>query len=79
MIIFKSSSVIVGSCECSKVPAFCCQLYPLCLKEEKSKGKVADFRPNILMLGLPPPDYVLHTVSNVHTNDLEQTLLALPF
>ncbi|CAA3032169.1 WD repeat-containing 3 [Olea europaea subsp. europaea] len=43
--------------------------------EEKSKGKVADFRPNILMLGLPPPDYVLRTVFNVHTNDFEQTLL----
>ncbi|CAA3008816.1 WD repeat-containing 3, partial [Olea europaea subsp. europaea] len=44
-------------------------------QEEKSKGKVADFRPNILMLGLLPPDYVLRAVSNVHTNDLEQTLL----
>ncbi|CAA2975134.1 WD repeat-containing 3 [Olea europaea subsp. europaea] len=48
-------------------------------EEEKSKGKVADFRPNILMLGLSPPDYVLRALSNVDTNDLEQTLLALPF
>ncbi|KAL2554325.1 transducin family protein/WD-40 repeat family protein [Forsythia ovata] len=48
-------------------------------EEEKSNGKVADFRPNILMLGLSPSDYVLRAVSNVHTNDLEQTLLALPF
>ncbi|CAI9766340.1 unnamed protein product [Fraxinus pennsylvanica] len=48
-------------------------------EEEKSKGKVTDFRPNILMLGLSPSDYVLRAVSNVHTNDLEQTLLALPF
>lgn len=44
-------------------------------QEEKSKGKVADFRPNILMLGLSPPDYVLRALSNVDTNDLEQTLL----
>ncbi|KAL0409988.1 UNVERIFIED_CONTAM: putative WD repeat-containing protein C3D6.12 [Sesamum latifolium] len=48
-------------------------------KEEKSKGKVGDFRPNILMLGLSPSDYVLRAVSSVHTNDLEQALLALPF
>ncbi|KAK6140125.1 hypothetical protein DH2020_026123 [Rehmannia glutinosa] len=48
-------------------------------EEEKSKGKAAEFRPNILMLGLSPSDYVLRAVSNVHTNDLEQALLALPF
>ncbi|KAL7137502.1 hypothetical protein ABFS83_10G097000 [Erythranthe nasuta] len=48
-------------------------------EEEKSKGRVADFRPNILMLGLSPSDYVLKSVSSVHTNDLEQALLALPF
>ncbi|PIM99651.1 WD40-repeat-containing subunit of the 18S rRNA processing complex [Handroanthus impetiginosus] len=48
-------------------------------EEEKSKGKVADFRPNILMLGLSPSDYVLRAVSSVRTNDLEQALLALPF
>ncbi|KAL0375010.1 UNVERIFIED_CONTAM: putative WD repeat-containing protein C3D6.12 [Sesamum radiatum] len=48
-------------------------------KEEKSKGKVGDFRPNILMLGLSPSNYVLRAVSSVHTNDLEQALLALPF
>ncbi|KAL6987316.1 Dip2/Utp12 protein [Sarracenia purpurea var. burkii] len=46
---------------------------------EKARGKVMDFQPNILMLGRSPSDYVLHAVSNVHTNDLEQTLLALPF
>lgn len=44
-------------------------------KEEQSKGKVADFRPNILMLDLSPSDYVLRAVSSVHTNDLEQALL----
>ncbi|KAI3473973.1 hypothetical protein Pfo_028547 [Paulownia fortunei] len=48
-------------------------------EEEKSKGKAADFRPNILMLDLSPSDYVLRAVSSVHTNDLEQALLALPF
>ncbi|KAK6942734.1 Small-subunit processome, Utp12 [Dillenia turbinata] len=48
-------------------------------EEEKAKGLIADFRPNILMLGLSPSDYVLRAVSNVCTNDLEQTLLSLPF
>ncbi|XP_057779260.1 LOW QUALITY PROTEIN: uncharacterized protein LOC130997849 [Salvia miltiorrhiza] len=47
--------------------------------EERSQGKVADFQPNILMLGLSPSDFVLRAVSSVHTNDLEQALLALPF
>ena len=28
-----------------------------------------------MMLGLSPSDYVLRALSNVHTNDLEQTLL----
>ncbi|KAH6825340.1 transducin family protein / WD-40 repeat family protein [Perilla frutescens var. hirtella] len=46
---------------------------------ERSKGKVADFKPNILMLGLSPSNYVLRSLSSVHTNDLEQALLALPF
>lgn len=40
---------------------------------------MAEFRPNILMLGLSPSDYVLRAISNVNTNDLEQTLLSLPF
>ncbi|KAL3839717.1 hypothetical protein ACJIZ3_024308 [Penstemon smallii] len=48
-------------------------------EEEKSKGKLTDFRPNVIMLGLSPSDYVLRAVSSVNTNDLEQTLLALPF
>ncbi|XP_051130435.1 uncharacterized protein LOC127250965 [Andrographis paniculata] len=48
-------------------------------EEEKSKGSVAEFRPNVLMLGLSPSDYVLRAVSSVPTNDLEQALLALPF
>lgn len=44
-------------------------------QEDKSRGKVAVFQPNILMLGLSPYDYVLRALSSVHTNDLEQTLL----
>ncbi|KAK3226636.1 hypothetical protein Dsin_006498 [Dipteronia sinensis] len=46
---------------------------------EKTRVNVAEFQPDIRMLGLSPSDYVLRTVSNVNTNDLEQTLLALPF
>lgn len=42
---------------------------------EKKKGKVAEFRPNIIMLGHSPSTYILRALSNVHTNDLEQTLL----
>ncbi|KAK1290249.1 hypothetical protein QJS10_CPB18g01704 [Acorus calamus] len=45
-------------------------------KEEKGGGR---FQPNILMRGLAPGDYVLQALSNVQTNDLEQTLLSLPF
>ncbi|KAL6133466.1 hypothetical protein ACLB2K_065701 [Fragaria x ananassa] len=48
-------------------------------EEEKSRGSVADFKPNSLMNGLSPSEYVLRACSNVQTNDLEQTLLALPF
>ncbi|KAK3043031.1 hypothetical protein RJ639_002599 [Escallonia herrerae] len=48
-------------------------------EEEKARANVAEFRPNLLMLGLSPSDYILRALSNVHTNDLEQTLLALPF
>lgn len=48
-------------------------------EEEKKRGKVPSFQPNILMLGLSPSDFVLRSISNVHASDLEQTLLALPF
>ncbi|XP_050243242.1 uncharacterized protein LOC126691952 [Quercus robur] len=48
-------------------------------QEEKTRGKAAEFQPNAIMLGLSPSDYVLRALSNVNTNDLEQTLLALPF
>ncbi|KAM3325172.1 WD repeat-containing protein 3-like [Capsicum chacoense] len=48
-------------------------------QDDKSKGRVSEFRPNILMLGLSPSDYVLQAFSSVRTNDMEQALLALPF
>uniref|UniRef100_A0A1J3FAT6 WD repeat-containing protein 3-like protein n=1 Tax=Noccaea caerulescens TaxID=107243 RepID=A0A1J3FAT6_NOCCA len=48
-------------------------------EEEKTKGKVPDLLPNALMSGLSPSDYVLRAISKVRTNDLEQTLLPLPF
>lgn len=38
-------------------------------------GTRSDFQPNVMMLGLSPSDYVLRAISNVTTNDLEQTLL----
>lgn len=46
---------------------------------DKQSGKVGQFQPNILMRGLSPTDHVLQAISNVHTNDLEQTLLSLPY
>lgn len=48
-------------------------------EEEKNNGKTAEFHPNYVMLGLSPSDFILRALSNVQTNDLEQTLLALPF
>ncbi|GAV85737.1 WD40 domain-containing protein/Utp12 domain-containing protein, partial [Cephalotus follicularis] len=48
-------------------------------KLEATRASVSEFKPNITMLGLPPSNYVLHRLSTVNTNDLEQTLLALPF
>lgn len=45
------------------------------LQEEKTRGTVAKFQPNVLMLGLSPSDYVLRSISNVKPNDIEQTLL----
>ncbi|KAJ1693885.1 hypothetical protein LUZ63_010583 [Rhynchospora breviuscula] len=48
-------------------------------KEEERNGKGGVFQPNVLMRGMSPSEYVLHSVSSVPTNDLEQTLLALPF
>lgn len=47
----------------------------LCIQEEKRNGRASHFEPNVIMLGLSPSDYVLRALSNVHTNDLEQTLL----
>ncbi|XP_071700962.1 uncharacterized protein [Rutidosis leptorrhynchoides] len=48
-------------------------------EEKKRNGKDAEFRTNVFMRGLSPSDYILQAVSKVHTNDLEQALLALPF
>ncbi|KAL4186995.1 hypothetical protein AMTRI_Chr09g16650 [Amborella trichopoda] len=42
-------------------------------------AQLADLPPNLMMLGLSPSDYVLRAVSSVQTNDLEPTLLSLPF
>ncbi|RZC21379.1 WD repeat-containing protein 3 isoform B [Glycine soja] len=47
--------------------------------QEKNSRNVAVFQANPLMNGLSPSDYVLSAFSDVHSNDLEQTLLALPF
>ncbi|KAI4300356.1 hypothetical protein L6164_033744 [Bauhinia variegata] len=48
-------------------------------KEGKSNEKAAVFQANPLMNGLSPSDFVLSAFSDIHSNDLEQTLLALPF
>lgn len=48
-------------------------------KEDMKSGRKVEFQPNVMMLGLSPSDYVLRALSNVTTNDLEQTLLSLPF
>ncbi|KAF8389466.1 hypothetical protein HHK36_026161 [Tetracentron sinense] len=48
-------------------------------KEEKTSGRLINFQPNVMMLGLSPSDYVLRALSNVRTTDLEQALLPLPF
>ncbi|CAL9207862.1 unnamed protein product [Musa hybrid cultivar] len=48
-------------------------------KEDQKNGRGGEFQTNILMRGLSPSDYVLHILANVNTNDLEQTLLSLPF
>ncbi|KAJ0038628.1 hypothetical protein Pint_22985 [Pistacia integerrima] len=46
-------------------------------EKRKPGGNVAEFQPDIRMLGLSPSHYVLRTLSNVKTNDLEQTLLGV--
>ncbi|KAG6519510.1 hypothetical protein ZIOFF_023004 [Zingiber officinale] len=45
-------------------------------KEEQMDSK-AVFQPNIMMRGLSPSDFVLQTLGNVNTNDLEPTLLVM--
>ncbi|KAG0623863.1 hypothetical protein M758_3G207300 [Ceratodon purpureus] len=49
------------------------------LHKESNKGKEDTFQPNVLMLGLSPPAYVLRAISSVRPSDLEQALLSLPF
>lgn len=51
------------------------QLFEFVFQEDKNNRNVAVFQSNPLMNGLSPSDYVLSAFSNVHTNDLEQTLL----
>jgi len=52
------------------------QLFKFVFQEEgKNNRNVAVFQSNPLMNGLSPSDYVLSAFSNVHSNDLEQTLL----
>ncbi|KAJ6699226.1 WD REPEAT-CONTAINING PROTEIN 3 [Salix purpurea] len=48
-------------------------------QEENTTGNVTEYQPNVVMLGLSPSNYVLRAFTNIHTNDLEQALLALPF
>ncbi|CAI0469364.1 unnamed protein product [Linum tenue] len=48
-------------------------------EEERRSGQITRFQPNPTMNGLLPSDYVLDALSKVQANDLEQTLLALPF
>ncbi|XP_061363432.1 uncharacterized protein LOC133307029 isoform X2 [Gastrolobium bilobum] len=48
-------------------------------QEDKNNRNIAAFQANPLMNGLSLSDYVLSAFSDVHSNDLEQTLLALPF
>ncbi|XP_057721128.1 uncharacterized protein LOC130935409 [Arachis stenosperma] len=48
-------------------------------EEEKNNKNAAAFLANPLMNGLSPSDYVLSAFSDIHSNDLEQALLALPF
>ncbi|CAJ2650069.1 unnamed protein product [Trifolium pratense] len=48
-------------------------------QEEEKNNKKAVFQPNPLMIGRSPSDYVLSAFKDVHSNDLEQTLMALPF
>ncbi|KAL5065667.1 hypothetical protein RYX36_027404 [Vicia faba] len=48
-------------------------------QEEEKNNKNIVFQENPLMTGQSPSDYVLSAFKDVRSNDLEQTLLALPF
>ena len=44
-------------------------------QEDVRNGNRTELQPNDMMRGLSPSEYVLHALSTVQTNDLEQTLL----
>ncbi|KAF7045358.1 hypothetical protein CFC21_054470 [Triticum aestivum] len=48
-------------------------------KELKNDGEGTKSKPNVIMQGHSPSEYVLNAVSSVRPNDLEQALLSLPF
>ncbi|GLD97227.1 hypothetical protein PINS_up005910 [Pythium insidiosum] len=48
-------------------------------KKATSETAVATRQPNILLLGYAPHKYVLHTLRRIRPNDLEESLLVLPF
>ncbi|KAG0453300.1 hypothetical protein HPP92_025964 [Vanilla planifolia] len=48
-------------------------------KLDQQVGKADEFQPNVMLCGRSPSDHVLHAISTVHSNDVEQTLLALPY
>lgn len=50
-------------------------LHHMIFQEEKTRGTVPDLAPNVVMLGLSPSEFVLKTISNEKTNDLEHILL----
>ncbi|KAM3231337.1 hypothetical protein ACQJBY_061485 [Aegilops geniculata] len=48
-------------------------------KELQNDGEGTKSKPNVIMQGHSPSEYVLNAVSSVRPNDLEQALLSLPF
>ncbi|KAJ6811147.1 WD repeat-containing protein 3 [Iris pallida] len=48
-------------------------------KQDKRNIKGAEFHPNNAMSNSSPSDCVLHALCSVYANDLEQSLLSLPF
>uniref|UniRef100_M8C6Y1 WD repeat-containing 3-like protein n=1 Tax=Aegilops tauschii TaxID=37682 RepID=M8C6Y1_AEGTA len=48
-------------------------------KKLQNTGEGTKSKPNVIMQGHSPSEYVLNAVSSVRPNDLEQALLSLPF